>query len=350
MLQNGLNIRKSSKPQSTTRVSRPNAFEADDSEPETNETLARPGQARSSLRRTEVDETDVIYDYDGLYDSMKVGEKQAALAKEEDKKLRKPKYMQNLFEMAEIRKQDRLRAEDTKLQREREAEGDEYADKEKFVTGAYRAQQEELRRVEAEEAEKEAKLRAQAGGFAAFNQSILANDTKKRDAAVLASFKADRSKDDSHPAEMERKTSDIEAIRRAEAKLGHKIALNDDNQVVDHRQLLTAGLNRPTKSVRHLESNGQTLQRRPVINNTEREERQAQIERQQRLVENQLQESRKREADEIRRRQEAVAFSAKRAKTDSDVSSARERYLARKAQLAAAATDAPESAKTSEIT
>lgn len=50
-----------------------------------------------------------------------------------------------------MRKRDRLRAEDKLVQREREMEGADYADKDAFVTPAYQAQQEELRRVEAEE-------------------------------------------------------------------------------------------------------------------------------------------------------------------------------------------------------
>ncbi len=41
------------------------------------------------------------------------------------------------------------------VQREREVEGDEFADKDAFVTPAYLAQQEELRRVEAEEKKQE---------------------------------------------------------------------------------------------------------------------------------------------------------------------------------------------------
>lgn len=41
------------------------------------------------------------------------------------------------------------------IQREREAEGDEYVDKEAFVTGAYKAQQAELARTEEEEAKRE---------------------------------------------------------------------------------------------------------------------------------------------------------------------------------------------------
>src|SRR5205814_5226268 len=44
-----------------------------------------------------------------------------------------------------------LRAQERLLQREREAEGDEFADKEKFVTGAYKAQQDEVRRMERSE-------------------------------------------------------------------------------------------------------------------------------------------------------------------------------------------------------
>ena len=53
------------------------------------------------------------------------------------------------------RKQDRVRAEDVMTQREREREGDEFADKDAFVTPAYLAQQEELRKAEAEEKARE---------------------------------------------------------------------------------------------------------------------------------------------------------------------------------------------------
>ena len=62
-----------------------------------------------------------------------------------------PKYMSALKAAAEVRKRDAVRAADRKTAREREAEGDEFKDKEAFVTGAYRRQQEELRRAEEEE-------------------------------------------------------------------------------------------------------------------------------------------------------------------------------------------------------
>jgi coiled-coil domain-containing protein 55 len=60
-----------------------------------------------------------------------------------------------LIETAGIRARDRVRAEDKMVQREREMEGAEFGDKDSFVTPAYKAQQEELRKVEEEEKKKE---------------------------------------------------------------------------------------------------------------------------------------------------------------------------------------------------
>lgn len=56
---------------------------------------------------------------------------------------------------AATRKLDRLRAEEKMLERERQAEGDEYEDKEKFVTQAYKDQMEEVRKAEEEEKARE---------------------------------------------------------------------------------------------------------------------------------------------------------------------------------------------------
>lgn len=68
-----------------------------------------------------------------------------------------PKYMKNLLASAATRKLDHLRAEDKMIQREREAEGNEFADKEKFVTQAYKDQMAEVRRAEEEEKRREGK-------------------------------------------------------------------------------------------------------------------------------------------------------------------------------------------------
>lgn len=71
-----------------------------------------------------------------------------------------PKYMNKLMETAELRKRDRERAEDNSAQREREREGDEYADKEQFVTSAFLAQQEERKRKDEDDRRREGTSRA----------------------------------------------------------------------------------------------------------------------------------------------------------------------------------------------
>jgi len=59
--------------------------------------------------------------------------------------------MDKLLTSAEVRKRDYLLAQEKKYKKEREAEGDEFAGKEKFVTNAYKRQQEEIRKAEEEE-------------------------------------------------------------------------------------------------------------------------------------------------------------------------------------------------------
>lgn len=96
-----------------------------------------------------------VYEYDAVYDNMKAGARAAAEARKLDAGERKPKYIERLMETAEVRKRDRVRAEDKMVQREREMEGEEFKDKDAFVTPAYLVQQEELRKVEEEERLKE---------------------------------------------------------------------------------------------------------------------------------------------------------------------------------------------------
>lgn len=67
----------------------------------------------------------------------------------------KPKYISGLLTSAATRRLDHLKAEDKMIQREREAEGDEFRDKDAFVTQAYRDQMAEVRRAEEEEKRRE---------------------------------------------------------------------------------------------------------------------------------------------------------------------------------------------------
>lgn len=63
--------------------------------------------------------------------------------------------MHQAIASAATRKLDMIRAQEKMLERERALEGDEFADKEKFVTQAYKDQMEAVRQAEEEEAKRE---------------------------------------------------------------------------------------------------------------------------------------------------------------------------------------------------
>ncbi|KAI9600545.1 hypothetical protein H4Q26_000330 [Puccinia striiformis f. sp. tritici PST-130] len=145
---------------------------------------------------------------------------------------RKPQYISGLIETAKQRKIDRVRAEDKMVQRERELEGEEFANKDEFVTPAYLEQQKELR-----EAEQVEKLKAEQApnkqAMTNFYQNILEQDSKRNEAAVKAVAAAINP---SHPPQLQSPQYDPEPEGvPSEAKLAAEI--------VDHRQLLTGGLN-----------------------------------------------------------------------------------------------------------
>ncbi|KAI8580879.1 hypothetical protein K450DRAFT_235004 [Umbelopsis ramanniana AG] len=178
-----------------------------------------------------------IFDYDAVYDDLKTAEKQKQeqLKGKDNKKAR---YVEGLIEMAEIRKRDRLRAEEKKVEREREEEGDEFGDKETFVTSSYKAQKEELRRLEAEERRKEEED-SKKKSITSFYRQMLDKREEAHAAVVEASIKGIASKVEVRDPEEDQDTDLVEEAR----KEGKDVVLNDDNVIVDKRQLLGAGLN-----------------------------------------------------------------------------------------------------------
>lgn len=62
-----------------------------------------------------------------------------------------PRYIQNLLVQAEKRKIEYERRNERLIQKEREAEGDQFKDKEAFVTASYKAKLEELRKLDEED-------------------------------------------------------------------------------------------------------------------------------------------------------------------------------------------------------
>ncbi|KAF6838078.1 coiled-coil domain-containing protein 55 [Colletotrichum plurivorum] len=274
-----------------------------------------------------------VYDYDGVYDSFKPQKKET----KEDAE-RKPKYMSSLLAAASVRKRDALIAEEKKIAREREAEGEEYADKEKFVTEAYKKQQEENRRIEEEERrrEEEEAKKNKTGGMSAFYKDML-NKGEERHAEVL---KAAEEKAKAGPAAAEPEEdgpgekSEADKAREINDK-GGSVAINEEGQVVDKRQLLRGGLNVGAKKEAQVRQEAaRPRESRPNLGAGKgfvgSGGKGAMRERQTRMMEAQLEAALKRSREEEEAEKEKVERVTKTRKTEGDISSARERYLARK--------------------
>ncbi|WAQ92769.1 hypothetical protein PtA15_17A251 [Puccinia triticina] len=218
---------------------------------------------------TKLDST--IFEYDQVYDLMKLADSKAKSEKDQKGAERKPQYISGLIETAKQRKIDRVRAEDKLVQRERELEGQEFANKDEFVTPAYLQQQKELR--EAEEAEKlKAEKAPNKQAMTTFYQNILEEDSKRHEAAVKAVAAAaattkkasssislglsaalsnaknstenpGQSSQPQYDPEPEAVPSEAKLAVEIGKKLGRKVDIDDEGRIVDHRQLLTGGLN-----------------------------------------------------------------------------------------------------------
>lgn len=271
-----------------------------------------------------------IYEYDSVYDSLKPAKKDAT----SDDKAKKPGMMSSLLAAAAIRKRDGTIAEEKRLLREREAEGDEFADKEKFVTSAYKKQQEDNRRLEEEERireEEEAKKNSGAGLTSFYKQML-----EKQEAEHAMVVKAVEEKIKNGPTldeeEVKEKTA-ADLARELNAKEGRKIAINDNGEVVDERDLLKGGLNikaKPKSATQGPTRAPSTADRSNGGFVGANGGKQAMRERQTRMMEAQLEQATKRSLEQDEEESKKVERAAKSQKTEGDIMSAKERYLARK--------------------
>ncbi|KAG2078283.1 hypothetical protein BDR04DRAFT_1131995 [Suillus decipiens] len=289
-----------------------------------------------------------VYQYDEVWDRMQEVKLKQKEAKEVDSKRRKPKYIEGLLTSAATRRLDHLRAEEKMMQREREAEGDEFADKEAFVTQAYKDQMAEVRRAEEEERQREeAEKKKQKGaptGMAHFYRKLL-EDSEQQHEETVAATGTKRVIGPQGPApnltitkppELTPK-SDLELAQLAKEQ-GKDVELNDDNQIVDKRELLSAGLNLSAPNTRRLglqitkqtastsevqvhQAVGTAASRREINERRAREIRQQLEEERERV-------SKQKEAHEEEARQRTIL----KRNTQEDVQNIRARYLARKRQ------------------
>ncbi|URD78313.1 coiled-coil domain-containing protein 55 [Musa troglodytarum] len=132
---------KSSKP----TLSRPPppafAFGGADDEDDIEKEISRHASKNKALQKIEeqhkkaMEEDPSVFDYDGVYDEMK---EQIARPKTEDRTERKSKYIEALMEKAKLREREHEIVYERKLLKERSKDDHLYADKEKFVTSAYK--------------------------------------------------------------------------------------------------------------------------------------------------------------------------------------------------------------------
>ncbi|KAL2435235.1 hypothetical protein ABEF95_014760 [Exophiala dermatitidis] len=292
----------------------------------------------AKLQDEKVSEVDPsVYDYDAAYETFHAPkEKKGSNGTQESG----PKYMGALLQSAEVRKRDQLRAREKLLQREREAEGDEFADKEKFVTGAYKKQQEEIKRLEEEEKkreEAEEERRRKGGGMTEFHKKMLEKDEERMRQIQEAEEEAARRK--ASGVQIEEPTEEEKTEAKIAEELnqkGAKIVVNDEGEIVDKRQLLSAGLNvapapkKPAKeqsSPARGESSRLQDQWKP---SRVQDARHSQRERQTRMVERQIEEMAAKQREAELAEQRALQEKTKSRLTEVDKMSARERYLQRK--------------------
>lgn len=282
-----------------------------------------------------------IYDYDAAYDALHARDAERKKKEREEAAQRKPKYMEGLLASAELRKRDQLRAKEKLVQREREAEGDDFADKEKFVTDAYKKQQEEMLRLEEEEKKREEEERKKRGpGMSGFYRSMMNEEEKRHREAMEATEKAQSGGVEPSVEEEEKKQkTDAELAKEMQEK-GVDVVINDEGQVADKRQLLTAGLNvapKPKQPAAAPVSASRPAQALQQANQGRGSGKSAMRERQTRMIEAQLEQATKRQADQEAEERAKLEHASKSRKTEGDISSAKERYLQRKREAAAAA-------------
>ncbi|MBV36794.1 MAG: hypothetical protein CMP47_15295 [Rickettsiales bacterium] len=276
-----------------------------------------------------------VYDYDAAYDTFHADKEKKSSS---DGQESGPKYMTSLLQSAEVRKRDQLRAREKLLQREREAEGDEFADKEKFVTGAYKKQQEEIRRLEEEEKkreEAEEERRRKGGGMTAFHKQMLQKDEERMRIIKEAEDEAASKKATGVQADTEVEEEESDAkIAEELNKQGASIVVNDEGEIVDKRQLLSAGLNvAPKKPGREAEAPKKQDSTRPQEywkSSKAQDARQGQRERQSRMVERQIEEMAAKQKEAEAEEGNALQEKNKSKVTEADKMGAKERYLQRK--------------------
>ena len=290
------------------------------------------------LQKKALEECPTVFDYDAVYDGLKRKEWEKKKERDgEDGVRKKARYIEGLLKASNKRKIELERAEERRIQRERDLEGEEFGDKEMFVTDAYRKRQEELRKMEEEEKRKEEEESNSAGkNMSGFYRDLL--NQRERDAIDLNDIGNDTHSD----LETQRAIEEEERRQVKTAVASGAIQTNDSDEIVDKRQLLAGGLNMTARAVhkRTVEEEQQrTIQRQQeeekrILRDEEARRLKAQqAERNRQHIQQQQQEAQQR-LKQAKEQEMVLALQNAQSKvSESQVSEARLRYLARKKKM-----------------
>lgn len=180
------------------------------------------------------------------------------------------------------------------------------------------------------------KLRKKSQGMSSFYRNILDKTESKHEAIVVASTSKDSKplKEDEAAPTQEKSEAQLAAELKSK---GGAVEINEEGQVVDKTQLLSGGLNlgsskSPASNSRQSYSAGTRQQQGYQGRNKQQQDLRA---RQSKMVEEQLAQAQKRALDEEVEAKAELERQSKSRKTDTDVQSAKERYLQRKREAAA---------------
>ncbi|CAB3401856.1 unnamed protein product [Caenorhabditis bovis] len=160
----GLVLKKDRMEPVLKKIPRPSVFEDDDDDDSTTAPTSTNKASASVIRVQKAAEREhqkaqaedpSIFDYDASYDEIQAIKNEKKEEQKQADQKRESKYAAAIIKAHARRQLENFSREERQQLREREKEGDEFADKEVFVTGAYRKQQEEVkkfREIEAEEA------------------------------------------------------------------------------------------------------------------------------------------------------------------------------------------------------
>jgi hypothetical protein len=169
-----------------------------------------------------------------------------------------------------------------------------------------------------------------------FYRNMMEQNERQHQEAMEAAAKADPATLANSSQRQSKEKTDAELAIEARNK-GISVHTNEEGQIIDKRELLSAGLNvgggsggnADKHGADHLKTSNRSTQ--SAFANRNAGHQQAQRERQSRMMEEQLAAQAKRARDDEAEERERLEKAAKSSKTDKDISDAKARYLARKA-------------------